>query len=257
MYILGRVQMLAPLPYEEGVKRLMEKGFDGIEFGISDREFKPRPEFFAPGFAEEMKRVIRRYGVKAYSVSAHMDYTESEEAFKAVHDAIRVAKEMGAPLVIINGAKLREEEPYDVQWARQIEKTKELCKYAEELGIDLAMEFEPGFVLDNTERMLRAFDEIGSPVLKVNADVGHVFLQDPDPMAAIESCKGLIVHAHLENMKTGVHNHLVPYEGDMDLPGYIAKLREVGFDGMAAFDAYQYDYEAVAEDSVKYFKGIL
>lgn len=256
MYILGRVQMLDPLPYAEGVKRLMAKGFDGIEFGISDKKFNPRPEFFAPGFAEEMKRAIHQYGVKAYSVSAHMDYTENEEKFKAVYDAVRVAKEMGAPLVIINGAKKNEDEPFETQWARQIEKTKKLCDYAEELGIELAMEFEPGFVLDTTELMLKAFQEIGSPVLKVNADVGHIFLQDPDPMAAIESCKGLIIHAHLENMKTGVHNHLVPYEGDMDLPGYVAKLREAGFDGMAAFDAYQYDYEAVAEDSVKYFKSI-
>lgn len=256
MYILGRVQMLDPLPYAEGVKRLMDKGFDGIEFGISDKSFNPRPAFYAPGFAEEMKRVIDRYHVKAYSVSAHMDYTESEERFNAVHDAIRVAKEMGSPLVIINGAKRNDDEPFEIQWKRQIEKTKALCAYAEDLDIELAMEFEPGFVLDTTEKMLKAFEEINSPVLKVNADIGHIFLQDPDPLAAIESCKGLIIHAHLENMKTGVHNHLVPYEGDMDLPVYIAKLREVGFDGMAAFDAYQYDYEAVAEESVRYFKSI-
>ncbi len=256
MYLLGRVQMLDPLPYEEGVKRLMAKGFDGIEFGISDKSFNPRPEFFAPGFAEKMKKVIRQYGVKAYSVSAHMDYTESEERFQAVRNAIRVAKEMESPLVIINGAKKNEEEPFEVQWNRQIEKTKELCVYAEQLGVELAMEFEPGFVLDTTALTLKAFQEINSPVLKINADIGHIFLQDPDPMAAIESCKGLIIHAHVENMKTGIHNHLVPYEGDMDLPAYIAKLRETGFDGMAAFDAYQYDYEAVAEDTVKYFKSI-
>lgn len=257
MYLLGRVQMIAPLPYEEGVKRLMAKGFDGIEFGISDRQFKPRPEFFAPGFAAEMKRVIAENGVKAYSVSAHMDYTKSEEAFRAVHDAIRVAKEMDAPVVIINGAQKNEEEPFEVQWARNIEKTKELCGYAEQLGVPLAMEFEPGFVVDSTALMLKAFDEIGSPMLGVNCDIGHVFLCDPDPLQAIQDCKGKILHAHLENMKTGVHNHLVPYEGDMDLPAYIAALRKAGFDGCAAFDAYQYDYEAVAEPSVAYFHSIL
>ncbi|PWL72876.1 MAG: hypothetical protein DBY25_01315 [Clostridiales bacterium] len=257
MYLLGRVQMIAPLPYEEGVKRLMAHGFDGIEFGISDRQFKPRPEFFSPGFAGEMKSVIQRYGVKAYSVSAHMDYTANDENFQTVYNAIRIAKEMDSPLVIINGAVKNDDEPYEVQWAKQIEYTKRLCDYAQTLGIELAMEYEPGFVIDSTALMLKAFKEINSPVLKVNCDVGHVFLCDPDPMQAIEDCKGLIIHAHLENMKAGVHNHLVPYEGDMDLPGYIAKLREVGFDGMAAFDAYQYDYEAVADESVNYFRSIL
>lgn len=256
MLLLGRVQMLAPLPYEEGVGRLMAKGFDGIEFGISDRSFEPRPEFYAPGFAGKMKEAIREYGVKAYSVSAHMDFTESKERFEAVRDAIPVAKEMGAPLVIINGAKKNDEEPFADQWKKEIEKTRELCAVAERYGVELAMEFEPGFVLDTTSLMLKAFAEIGSPLLKVNLDIGHVFLCDPDPMQAIEDCRGLVIHAHVENMKTGIHNHLVPYEGDMDLPAYIAKMRGIGFDGMAAFDAYQYDYEAVADKTVAYFKEL-
>ena len=139
MYLLGRVQMIAPLPYEEGVKRLMAHGFDGIEFGVSDRQFKPRPEFFSPGFAGEMKSVIQRYGVKAYSVSAHMDYTANDENFQTVYNAIRIAKEMDSPLVIINGAVKNDDEPYEVQWAKQIEYTKRLCDYAQTLGIELAM----------------------------------------------------------------------------------------------------------------------
>ena len=256
MYLLGRVQMMAPTSYEDGVKTLMKKGFDGIEFGMSDRQFKPRPEFFAHGFADKMKKIMEQTGVKAFSVSAHFDFTASEENFNVVKDSIRVAKEMGSPLVIVNGALRNDEEPYETQWNRQIECCKRLCEVAEKANMPLAMEFEPGFVIDNTALMLKAFDEIDSPMMKVNLDVGHVFLCDPNPMQAIEDCGPYIVHAHLENMKTGVHNHLVPYEGDMDLPGYIAKLREVGFDGMAAFDAYQYDYAAVAEESIKYFKSI-
>jgi sugar phosphate isomerase/epimerase len=97
----------------------------------------------------------------------------------------------------------------------------ELCKIAEDCGIFLAVEFEPGFVVDSTALLLASFDEIVSPALRVNADIGHIFLQDPDPMRPIAACAGRIVHAHLENMKKGVHNHLVPWEGDMDLPAYI------------------------------------
>ena len=52
-------------------------------------------------------------------------------------------------------------------------------------------------------------------------------------------------------------DHLVPYEGDMDLTAYLQKLISVGFDGTASLDVYQYDYEAVAEKSVEYLKQIL
>ena len=58
-------------------------------------------------------------------------------------------------------------------------------------------------------------------------------------------------------MKAGVHNHLLPYEGDMDLSLYLAALVEVGFEGGLALDLYQHDYEAVARDSISYIRGLL
>ena len=119
---------------------------------------------------------------------------------------------------------------------------KELCRIAEEYEVYLAVEFEPGFVIDNSELLLKAFDQIGSPILRMNADIGHMFLQDPAPLASIDKCGPYIVHAHLENMKKGIHNHLVPYEVDMDLTAYLQKLISVGFDGPASLDVYQYDY---------------
>jgi sugar phosphate isomerase/epimerase len=256
MFILGRTQMILVNSYEEALKRIMAKGFDGVEIDIYNRDFQPRDDFYEEGFPARMKELMLRYEVKALSVGAHMDYTESETKFNAVKNAIPVASELGSSLIIINGPHKKENEPFELQWNRQIEATKELCKTAEQYHVFLAMEFEPGFVIDSTELMLKAFSEIDSPMMRVNADIGHMFLLDPDPLKAIEQCGRYIVHCHMENMKRGIHNHLVPYEGDMNLPEYIAKLRSIGFDGPASFDVYQYDYEAVAEKSVQYFKSI-
>ena len=257
MYILGRTQMIPTDSYEDAVRRIMAKGFDGVEIGIYNRNFEIRESFFEEDFAERMKVCMAENGVKAYSVGAHMDYTESEEKLRAVINAVKVTAKLGAKQMIINGAIRKEEIPYEEQWNKFIENTKQICAEAERQNVYLAMEFEPGFVADNTEKMLKAFKEIHSPMLLVNADIGHVFLQDGDPMEALTKCRGLIIHAHLENMATGVHNHLVPWEGDMDLKEYLTKLKELGFDGNASLDVYQYDYEAVAEESVAYLKGVL
>lgn len=257
MYILGRTQMIPTDSYEDAVRRIMKKGFDGVEIGIYDRDFQIRPAFFEEDFPMRIKACMEENGVKAYSVGAHMDYTESEEKLRAVINAVKVAAKLGAKQMIINGAIRKEEIPFEEQWNKFIENTKLICAEAEKQNVYLAMEFEPGFVVDNTEKMLKAFKEIHSPMLLVNADIGHVFLQDENPMEALEKCRGLIVHAHLENMAKGVHNHLVPREGDMDLKAYLGKLKELGFDGNASLDVYQYDYEAVAEESVAYLKRIL
>ncbi|MBR5800426.1 MAG: sugar phosphate isomerase/epimerase [Lachnospiraceae bacterium] len=257
MYILGRTQMIPTDSYEDAVRRIMAKGFDGVEIGIYNRAFEIREAFFEEDFPERMKVCMEENKVKAYSVGAHMDYTESQEKLQAIIKAVGVAAKLGAKQMIINGAIRKEELSFEEQWKKFIEDTKLICAEAEKQNVYLAMEFEPGFVADNTEKMLKAFAEINSPMLKVNADIGHVFLQDEEPMAALESCRGMIVHAHLENMAKGIHNHLVPWEGDMDLKAYLMKLKEVGFDGNASLDVYQYDYEAVAEKSVAYLKGVL
>ena len=80
----------------------------------------------------------------------------------------------------------------------------------------------------------QAMEEAGQSSIGVNADIGHFFLEEEEPLKAIEKLGPYIVHAHLENMAAGVHNHLVPYEGDMDLKAYADKLHETGFHGCAS-----------------------
>lgn len=249
--------MLPQFSYTEAVDFIMDAGFDGIEISAFDKQFRPREAFYAPGFAAKMREAMERRGVRGFSVSAHMDYTQSTEAFGIVRDMIRVASELGSKYAIINGAIRREEEEYDAQWDAMILKTQELARIAGELGVQLAIEYEPGFVIDNTELLLRAIREIDSQVIGINCDIGHVFLCDADPMYAIEQSAPYILQCHVENMACGIHNHLVPWEGDMDLPAYIAKLREVGFDGGLGLDLYQYEYADVCAKCAAYFRELL
>jgi sugar phosphate isomerase/epimerase len=66
-----------------------------------------------------------------------------------------------------------------------------------------------------------------------------------------------IFHAHVENMRRGVHDHRIPEDGDMDLSEFMAGLVKIGFDGQAALDLYGYDYEAVAANSVSFLRDSL
>ncbi len=249
--------MLPQFSYTEAVDFIMDAGFDGVEISAFDKQFNPREEFYAPGFAAKMRGAMERRGVRGFSVSAHKDYTQSPEAFAIVRDMITVAADLGSRYAIINGAIRREDEEYAAQWDAMICKTKELAGIADGLGVKLAIEYEPGFVIDSTDLLLQAIREIDSPVIGINCDIGHVFLCDADPMRAIEQSAPYILQCHVENMARGVHDHLVPWEGDMDLPAYIAKLREVGFDGGLGLDLYKYEYADVCAKCAAYFRDLL
>ena len=66
-----------------------------------------------------------------------------------------------------------------------------------------------------------------------------------------------IVHGHVENMAAGVHAHLLPTEGDMEMPLYIAALERAGFTGGLALDLYSQDYEAVAPREIAYLRSLM
>ena len=251
MVILGRTQMISGVSITDAIKRLMAKGFDGVEICAFDKDWKLQEELFDDSFPEQVKNVIDDVKVKAYSVSAHMDYVASDERYERVKNIIRVAGKINSPIVIITGGMDGKAPDRDTLYLKQVERTKELCKIAKENSVTLAVEFEPNFVVGNTKQVLQLIKDVEHESLKINMDIGHVFLEDPDPMDAILSSRTLVAHAHIENMMRGVHNHIVPYEGDMDLEAYFRQMKTIGFDGFASIDLYQYDYESVAEKSIR------
>ena len=257
MLILGRTQMLPQYAIVDSVQFIMDQGFDGVEISPFDKSFSVRTEFFDPDFVPRMRQALEKAQVRGYAFSAHMDFSLSEENFAVVRRTLEIAHALGAKYLVASPAHVYPGDDHMLRWARNIASMRRMCAIAESLGMRLAVEYEPGFIFGNTEQMLTGFAEIDSPALGINADIGHMFLCDPDPMHAIELSAPYILHAHVENMARGVHDHLVPWEGDMDLKAYLDKLRAVGFDGMAGLDLYKYDYAQVCAQSAAYIKSLL
>lgn len=257
MFILGRTQMLPQFSITESVQFIKDAGFDGVEISPFDKRFRPRDEFFAPDFVPKMLEAMEKAGTTNYAVSAHMDFSFDEESFNTVRATLEIAHKLGAKYLVTSPAHVYKDEDKFLRWAKNIRASREMCAIAESLGMKLALEFEPEFLINNTEKLLTSFADINSPALGINADIGHMFLTDPDPMKALELSAPYILHGHIENMSRGIHNHRVPWEGDMDLKAYIDKLREVGFDGMMGLDLYAYEYADVAADSVRFIKNLL
>jgi len=132
-----------------------------------------------------------------------------------------------------------------------------LTKVAEDCGVTIAKEFEPDFIAGSTADMLRLFEEVPSPNLAANVDLGHVYLCDPDPIADLQQFGKKMVHGHISGMPAGQHDHLIPQEGNMDLSRYLNVLKEMGFEGGLGLDLYKYDYEAVSKEAVAYLHLLL
>ena len=73
--------------------------------------------------------------------------------------------------------------------------TRELCDYAKQYGIDTTLE-NHGFFCNGSERVLRIFDEVDRPNMKMTMDVGNFLCVDEYNLAAVKQCihKAQIIH---------------------------------------------------------------
>ena len=258
MKLLGRTQPLSRYPIGECLSVIRRLGFDGVELCLENPDLAPG--LLTPELVGAVRAQVAALGLQPHSVSYHKDYIYDDAEFELTRQAIRWTPLFSTDLFVLSGSRRRsgddgsETRP---EWDRMVRRTAELVEIAQAQGVVLALEFEPGFVVGSTADLLRLFEAIPSSHLAANLDLGHVFLCDPDPLGAIRQVGPKVVHGHIENMRAGVHDHLIPQEGDMDLAAYLAALADAGFKGGLALDLYKYDYEAVAGEAVAYLRGLI
>ncbi len=249
----GRTQPLEHYPALEALDVIHRLGFDGVEVCLETAEMAP--DKLTDEMIAAVRERIAALGLAPHSVGYHKDYVYDDREFDLTCRAIEVTPAFGTGLFIFSGPPKRTAD--EAEWNLMISRTAELVNLGEKHGVILAQEFEPGFIVGSTAELLRLFEELPSPYLAANADLGHLFLCDPDPIASIHAIGSKIVHGHVENMATGVHDHELPTEGDMDLARYFEALHAIGFEGALALDLYKHDYEAVAQEQLAYMRSLI
>ena len=109
---------------------------------------------------------------------------------------------------------------------RLVDECKALVDHASDKNVRLAFEPEPGMLIDTMSQFKTLHDRIKHPLFGLTLDVGHVHcLDDGDPVEHIRAWSGKLFNVHIEDMRRGVHDHLMFGEGDMNIPPILEALR--------------------------------
>ncbi|ONI80755.1 sugar phosphate isomerase [Saccharothrix sp. ALI-22-I] len=113
-------------------------------------------------------------------------------------------------------------------------------------AVPLALEPEPGMVVERLDQALRLRAELGNPeLLGITLDVGHcVAVEWQDAAACVRAAGGLLMNVQLDDMVPGVHEHLEFGEGQLDLPDTLAALTDIGYTGVAAVELPRHSHAA-------------
>jgi sugar phosphate isomerase/epimerase len=113
---------------------------------------------------------------------------------------------------------------------RLSESLRPVLRHATNSNVVLGFEPEPGMFIDTLKAYSRLLQWIDSPHLQLTLDVGHLWCQGELPIADYIARWGQrLANVHIEDMRAGVHEHLMFGEGEMQFPPIIAALAKAGY----------------------------
>jgi L-ribulose-5-phosphate 3-epimerase len=163
-----------------------------------------------------------------------------------LNQAVRIAADLDADCVSFwSGIRPSTVDP-DTAWRRMLAGVSAVLEEAGRYGVPLGLEPEPGMFVEHLADALRLHAELGEPaLLGITLDVGHCVAVEPDDAATcLRRAADLLVNVQLDDMRTGVHEHLEFGEGELELPATLAALKEVGYSGVAAVELPRHSHAA-------------
>lgn len=146
--------------------------------------------------------------------------------------AIGAAAALGSDCVSLWAGVVHDGASQEEAFARLVDGLNRVLEYADQRSVPVGFEPEPGMLIDTMARYAELVAAIPSPRLKLTLDVGHLHCLGETPIAAvIHQWADRLVNVHIEDMRAGVHEHLMFGEGEIDFPPVLAALGEVGYAG--------------------------
>lgn len=279
---------------KESIRLIREVGYEGVEI-LCDV-----PHAYPPCLDEEdilsIQEIISKNNIEISNLNAftlyaitdvyHPSWIESDKQLRELRiqhtiNCLRLAKKIGAknistepggPIEVGNDNKYNNNDfknntnnkrsSYDLEALQEffVNGIVRTSKVAEEYGVKILVEPEPGLLLENSEQFLKFIKNINSHYVGLNFDMGHFFCVREDPAALIYNLAEHIGHFHLADIAhTRVHNHLIPGQGSVDFASIFKAISEINYQGFITVELYPYQDDPVyaARISHKYLTNVI
>jgi sugar phosphate isomerase/epimerase len=210
------------LPLAEALDRVVALELDAVEIGAGNY----------PGdahLADDLASQVSSRGLEISALSCHGNPLHPDESFaRSSHETWRrtaqLASELGIETVVCfsgcpgDGPNASQPnwvtcawppeygEMLEWQWnERAIPYWTEEAAFARSLGVRVALEPHPGFLVYNPETALRLREACG-PEIGVNFDPSHFVWQGIDPLLAVRELREAIFHVHAKDVYVDPHN---------------------------------------------------
>jgi sugar phosphate isomerase/epimerase len=160
--------------------------------------------------------------------------------------AVDIARALGCDAVSLWSGAAQDDPGPDMLMDRLVAGCRNLCDYAAERQVRLAFEPEPGMFIDTMARFGQLRERLDHPNFGLTIDIGHLHCQGETPISdQLQRWRNLIWNIHIEDMRRGIHEHLLFGEGEIDFQPVFRTLKEIGYSGGLHVELSRHSHDAV------------
>lgn len=243
---------LADHDLPSAIELVAELGYQAIAITLDHHSLNP----YAPDLDHQiasMRERLERFGLEAtietgarYLLdSRHKHQPTLVSATAALRErrldflcrAVEIASRLEAHCVSFWAGTATDSPSHDDALDRLAETLPRLLAHAKAHRVVLAMEPEPGMAIDTMKSFSELLQELESrgvdhSGLGLTIDIGHLHCLGEVPIVDhLRRWEDRLRNVHIEDMRSGIHEHLLFGEGEIDFPPILAALGEMGYAG--------------------------
>jgi len=224
--------------YTETLKQAKAAGYEAVELVIRD-EWDITLETPESKLAQ-MARQAADEGLELASICPSFrkapkdlmtnDAAVREQSLETVKRALGIAKAMGIDTMLLTLGALTPQLYYNEAYANALQSMQKLAPFAEEIGVNVAIEYVWNKFLLSPMEFARFCDEVASPRVGLFFDTGNMTIFGY-PEHWVRICGKHLMKVHFKDFKRQGYQWTPLLEGDVDFPAVMAELRKIGYDG--------------------------
>lgn len=246
---------------DDAIRSISQAGYEGVEL-LCDVPHA-YPPLFGDVEIEKTKKLLSQLHMKISNLNAftlyaigdvyrpswiERDEKARERRLQHTLDCIALAEKLGASSISTEPGG-----PVDAGVSRSVlqkmflENIRAAQKAAQESGVRVLVEPEPGLLLENSAQFLDFIKDVQGDGVGLNFDIGHFFCVREDPEKLIFKLADYIGHFHLEDIAPDrIHSHLIPGRGAIDFRSVFRAIEGIGYSGFVTVELYPYQDDPVS-----------
>jgi sugar phosphate isomerase/epimerase len=264
----------------DGIKLLAEIGYRGVAITLDHGALNPYSER-TPTQLIDVGELLSRQNLRCVvetggrflldpSIKHEPTLVSADAAGRArrvefLRRAIDIAANLRANCVSLWSGVVHDGAGDRDAFARLVDGVANVLDYANSKGVVLAFEPEPGMLIDTLGRYAELLEKlaknrIDSSRLQLTIDIGHLHCLGEVPIAdRIRQWAGRLANVHIEDMRQGVHEHLMFGEGEIEFPPVFAALSEIRYSGLVSVELSRHSHEAptAAQRAYNYLRPLI